>query len=62
MTATRTLVVPKPEKTHVVVVGGGAGGLELVTTLGNKLGKRGRRRSRWWISRARTSGSRCCTK
>jgi NADH dehydrogenase len=42
MTATRTLVVPKPEKTHVVVVGGGAGGLELVTTLGNKLGKRGK--------------------
>ena len=25
---------------HIVVVGGGAGGLELVTRLGNKLGKR----------------------
>ena len=29
---------------HVVVVGGGAGGLELVTKLGNTLGKRGRAR------------------
>ncbi|MCH8497796.1 MAG: NAD(P)/FAD-dependent oxidoreductase [Marinobacter sp.] len=29
---------------HIVVVGGGAGGLELVTRLGNKLGKRGKAR------------------
>lgn len=29
---------------HIVVVGGGAGGLELVTRLGNKLGKRNRAR------------------
>ena len=29
---------------HIVVVGGGAGGLELVTSLGNKLGRRGRAR------------------
>jgi NADH dehydrogenase len=28
--------------THIVVVGGGAGGLELATTLGNKLGKKGK--------------------
>ncbi|OYW55855.1 MAG: FAD-dependent oxidoreductase [Hyphomicrobium sp. 32-62-53] len=42
MTGTRTLLVPKPEKTHIVVVGGGAGGLELATTLGNKLGKKGK--------------------
>ena len=27
---------------RIVVVGGGAGGLELVTRLGNRLGKRGR--------------------
>ncbi len=42
MNGTRTLLVPKPEKTHIVVVGGGAGGLELATTLGNKLGKKGK--------------------
>src|SRR3954467_6021518 len=29
---------------HIVVVGGGAGGLELVTRLGDKLGKRGKAR------------------
>src|SRR5919106_4585249 len=27
---------------HIVIVGGGAGGLQLATKLGNKLGKRGR--------------------
>lgn len=33
------------EKTHhIVVVGGGAGGLELVTRLGNKLGRKGKAR------------------
>jgi NADH dehydrogenase len=42
MNGTRTLLVPKPEMTHIVVVGGGAGGLELATTLGNKLGKKGK--------------------
>ncbi|MCU0953972.1 MAG: NAD(P)/FAD-dependent oxidoreductase [Hyphomicrobium sp.] len=42
MNGTRTLVVPKPELPHIVVVGGGAGGLELATTLGNKLGKKGK--------------------
>jgi NADH dehydrogenase len=42
MNATRTLVVPKPELPHIVVVGGGAGGLELATTLGNKLGRKGK--------------------
>src|SRR5690554_1823328 len=29
---------------HIVVVGGGAGGLELVTRLGRKLGKKGKAR------------------
>ncbi|HKZ97769.1 MAG TPA: NAD(P)/FAD-dependent oxidoreductase [Hyphomicrobiaceae bacterium] len=33
-------VVPKPDLHHIVVVGGGAGGLELATRLGDKLGKR----------------------
>ncbi|HEX5666430.1 MAG: NAD(P)/FAD-dependent oxidoreductase [Hyphomicrobium sp.] len=42
MNGSRTLLVPKPEMTHIVVVGGGAGGLELATTLGNKLGKKGK--------------------
>ncbi|SFR66212.1 NADH dehydrogenase [Marinobacter daqiaonensis] len=31
-------------KHHIVVVGGGAGGLELVTRLGNRLGRRGKAR------------------
>jgi len=38
---------------HIVVVGGGAGGLELVTRLGDTLGKRGRARVAL-IDRART--------
>ena len=42
MNGSRTLLVPKPDMTHIVVVGGGAGGLELATTLGNKLGKKGK--------------------
>ena len=35
------LVVPKPDLPHIVIVGGGAGGLELATRLGDKLGKKG---------------------
>lgn len=31
-----------PQKHHIVIVGGGAGGLELATRLGNKLGKSGK--------------------
>lgn len=31
---------------HIVVVGGGAGGLELVTRLGNSLGKQAKAKSR----------------
>ncbi len=42
MNGMRTLVVPKPDMTHIIVVGGGAGGLELATTLGNKMGKKGK--------------------
>jgi NADH dehydrogenase len=38
---------------HIVVVGGGAGGLELVTRLGDRLGKRGRARVTL-IEKART--------
>lgn len=34
--------MPQTEKPRIVVVGGGAGGLELVTRLGRKLGRRGR--------------------
>lgn len=37
-----SIVVPKGERHHVVVVGGGAGGLELATRLGKKLAKRGK--------------------
>lgn len=40
---TEPMIVPGPsDKRRIVVVGGGAGGLELVTGLGRKLGKRGR--------------------
>ena len=29
---------------HIVIIGGGAGGLELATRLGNKLGRKGKAR------------------
>ena len=35
-----SIVVPKGSRHHVIVVGGGAGGLELASRLGRKLGKR----------------------
>ncbi len=44
------LVLPKPDLHHIVVVGGGAGGLELATRLGNKLGK-----DRWWGRKAQAA-------
>jgi len=38
-----SILVPKnPNIPHIVVVGGGAGGLELVTKLGRKLGRKGK--------------------
>jgi NADH dehydrogenase len=37
-----SIIVPKGPRHHVVVVGGGAGGLELATRLGKKLAKRGK--------------------
>ena len=49
----RMIVVPKPDLHHIVVVGGGAGGLELVTALGDKLGKR-KKASVTLVDRART--------
>jgi NADH dehydrogenase len=36
------MIIPKPALHHIVVVGGGAGGLELATQLGHKLGRRGK--------------------
>jgi NADH dehydrogenase len=44
---------PAPDLRQIVVVGGGAGGLELATRLGDKLGKRGRAQITL-IDRART--------
>ncbi|MBX9864070.1 MAG: NAD(P)/FAD-dependent oxidoreductase [Hyphomicrobium sp.] len=35
------LVLPKPSLPHIIIVGGGAGGLELATALGKKLGRDG---------------------
>ncbi|MDX2307914.1 MAG: NAD(P)/FAD-dependent oxidoreductase [Hyphomicrobium sp.] len=49
----RMIVVPKPDLHHIVVVGGGAGGLELVTALGDKLGKR-KRAAVTLVDRSRT--------
>lgn len=43
------LILPRPDLHHIVVVGGGAGGLELATRLGNKLGKNG------WFKRAQAA-------
>jgi len=41
--AVEPMIVPGPTDRHrIVIVGGGAGGLELATGLGRKLGKRGR--------------------
>ena len=46
---------------HIVVVGGGAAGLELATKLGDRLGRRtAKRASRWSTAAAPTSGSRSC--
>jgi NADH dehydrogenase len=39
MGASNPLVMPRPDLHHIIVVGGGAGGLELATALGNKLGR-----------------------
>jgi NADH:ubiquinone reductase (H+-translocating) len=49
------MVVTAPESDlhHIVIVGGGAGGLELATALGNKLGKR-RRAAVTLVEKART--------
>lgn len=47
------LIMPKPDLHHIVVVGGGAGGLELATQLGDKLGKR-KKASVTLVDRART--------
>jgi hypothetical protein len=46
----------------IVIVGGGAGGLELATQLGKKLGRNKKRKSRWWIVTTATCGNRCCMK
>ena len=52
------LILPKPTLPHIVVVGGGAGGLELATRLGDKLGRdtlfRRKRASVTLVDRART--------
>lgn len=50
---TEPLIMPKPELHHIVVVGGGAGGLELATQLGHKLGRR-KKAAITLVDRART--------
>jgi NADH dehydrogenase len=52
-TAKAPLVLAKPAPHHIVIVGGGAGGLELATRLGDKLGKR-RNAAISLVDRART--------
>ena len=47
---------------HIVVVGGGAGGLELVTRLGRKLGKKGKARISLVDGGLTISGNPFCTK
>lgn len=46
-------VLPRPELHHIVIVGGGAGGLELATKLGRKLGRR-KKAAITLVDRART--------
>lgn len=48
--------------TKIVIIGGGAGGLELATQLGHKLGKKKKQKSLWSIATAATCGNRCYTK
>jgi NADH dehydrogenase len=52
------LILPKPDLHHIIVVGGGAGGLELATRLGDKLGRdtwfRKRRAAITLVDRSRT--------
>ena len=42
--------------TRIVVVGGGAGGLELATKLGRTLGRKRREALLWWIAIIATYG------
>lgn len=49
----KPLVLPKPDLHHIIVVGGGAGGLELATRLGDKLGRR-KKAAITLVDRART--------
>ena len=56
--ATASVVLERQSNLHhIVVVGGGAGGLELATQLGNKLGRKGKAhislvdRARVWAER-----------
>ena len=57
-TGAGSLVLPKTDLPHIIVVGGGAGGLELATALGQKLGRDGWFRKRkaaiTLVDRART--------
>ena len=53
----RAVMLPR-----IVIVGGGAGGLELATRLGDTLGRRGRAQVTLVDRTAPTSGSRCCTR
>jgi NADH dehydrogenase len=52
------LILPKPDLPHIIIVGGGAGGLELATRLGDKLGRdtwfRKRRAAITLVDRSRT--------
>lgn len=47
------VIMPKPDMHHIVIVGGGAGGLELATQLGDKLGRR-KKAAVTLVDRART--------
>ena len=51
--------VPSRDLHRIVVVGGGAGGLELVTRLGDTLGRRAAQTLHWSRKDARIFGSRC---
>ncbi|EIQ29821.1 NADH dehydrogenase domain protein [Shigella flexneri K-404] len=46
----------------IVIVGGGAGGLEMATQLGHKLGRKKKPKLRWSIVTTATCGNHCCTK
>ena len=57
-----TLIMTEKPIHHIVIVGGGAAGLELATKLGDSIGRKNERALRWSIVVALIFGSHSCTR